>query len=164
MPRFSHQISSPVTQAAHPQNQLRWTRRGSVSRPAETAQISELRSAGADLLKACLLDPRVYDAVESDAKLLITEVATNALVHGEATVLTLTLATSGRVMRFSITGQTSALPPGQRRPCPQPTAENGRGLFLVNALATAWGAEPHLGVWFVLTIPDAVGEPPPLAS
>ncbi|MGX5185790.1 ATP-binding protein [Streptomyces avermitilis] len=138
--------------------------RSSVSRPAENAQISELRSAGADLLKACLPDPRVYDAVESDAKLLITEVATNALVHGEARVLTLTLATSGRAMRFSITGQTSDLPARQRRHYPQPTAESGRGLFLVDSLATAWGADLHLGVWFVLTIPDAVGEPPTLAS
>ncbi|MGW2421344.1 ATP-binding protein [Streptomyces sp. NPDC001709] len=102
--------------------------------------------------------------MESDAKLLITEIATNALVHGEAPVLTLTLAASGRAIRFSITGQTGDLPPGQRRPCPQPTAESGRGLVLVDALATAWGTDPQLGVWFVLTIPEAVAAPPTLTS
>jgi anti-sigma regulatory factor (Ser/Thr protein kinase) len=96
--------------------------------------------------------------MEDDAKLLITEVATNALVHGEAPVLTLTLATSGRAVRFSITGQTKALPARHRRRCPQPTSESGRGLVLVQALAAAWGADPNNGVWFVLTIPEAGSE------
>lgn len=164
MHRSSHQTSSPVTETGNLDPQHRWTWRSSVSLPAETAQISELRSTGAELLKACVPDPSAYGAIESDAKLLITEVATNALLHGEAPALTLTLATSGHAVRFSITGQAKALPALQRRHCPQPNAETGRGLILLDALAAAWGADPHDGVWFVLTIPDAVGEPRALAS
>ncbi|MET9777639.1 ATP-binding protein [Streptomyces sp. NPDC006367] len=164
MPRFSHQITNPVTETGDLDLHHRWTPHSSVSCPAETSQISELRYRGAKLLEACLPDPHAYDLMEGDAKLLITEVATNVLVHGEAPALTLTLATSGRAVRFSITGQTKALPTRDARRCPRPTAESGRGLILVQALAAAWGADPHNGVWFTLTIPEAVSEPRALAS
>lgn len=131
-----------------------WTRRRSVSRPAETAQISQLRCQGAELLKDCVPDQHLYNAMESDAKLLITEIATNAIVHGKAPSLTLTLATSNSAVRFSLTGQTEALPSRHRRQEALATAESGRGLKLVSALAAAWGADSENGVWFVLTIPQ----------
>jgi len=163
MPRLSRQNNSHVLQTGALDSGCRWTRRSSVSHPAEISQISELRYKGAELLRRCVSDP-AYAALESDAKLLISEVATNAVIHGEAPTLTLTLATSAGAVRFCITGQRKALPSQQCRQRPQPTSESGRGLLLVAAVAAAWGADLENGVWFVLTIPEAVGDPAVLAS
>ena len=84
------------------------------------------------------------------AALLVSEVATNALVHGRGDVR----------VRASVTGRTLRVEVHDENPgLPSPRAagdldEGGRGLALLEALAGAWGtvADPEgKTVWFVLT-------------
>ncbi|MER6913404.1 ATP-binding protein [Streptomyces sp. NPDC000594] len=86
------------------------------------------------------------------AQLLASELVTNALVHTEeGAVVTATVASSTlRVeVRDFITGLPVPEPPGRRRHDPLDT--HGRGLFLVQSLADAWGIRTQgMGkvVWF----------------
>ncbi len=79
--------------------------------------------------------------------LLVSEVATNALVHGAGQVLVRVVPTEGGV-RIEVVDGSPALP---RPRTAKDTDEGGRGLALVEALSSAWGAEPVDGgktVWF----------------
>lgn len=91
-----------------------------------------------------LVDPDVLDTVE----LLTSEVVTNALLHaGAAPVVALTRP-GGRI-RVSVEDSSTHWP--VRRNV-APTAIAGRGVALVDALASSWGVEllPGAGkrVWF----------------
>ncbi|MGW7204686.1 ATP-binding protein [Streptomyces sp. NPDC054837] len=94
------------------------------------------------------------------AELLVSELATNAVVHARGRYrLTLSL-TSGR-LRCTVADEGPGLPatPGEASDA---DSENGRGLLLVDALADRWGSgrvEDGVGteVWFELEAagPDA---------
>ncbi|MFJ4202397.1 ATP-binding protein [Streptomyces sviceus] len=84
------------------------------------------------------------------AVLLVSELATNALLHS-ASRFTLTLSAAHGVLRCEVADS------GHRAPqvLDAGVAESGRGLFLVEALALRWGC--HQGgtgktVWFELGI------------
>ena len=79
--------------------------------------------------------------------LLVSEVATNALVHGVGQVLVRVVPTDGGV-RIEVVDGSPSLPVPRAA---TPMDEGGRGLALVEALASAWGAERSDGgktVWF----------------
>lgn len=84
------------------------------------------------------------------AELLTSELVTNAIVHTDHdAVLTATVGPRG--LRVEVRDFVA------RRPRPRvPVADdgtNGRGLFLVQSLADAWGIRPHgvgKAVWFEL--------------
>ena len=85
-----------------------------------------------------------------DALLLVTELVANAVRHGEGPV-TLALTRDHGRLRVEVT---DASP---RRPRPRDRgveAESGRGLQIVDVLATRWGSEPAGSagktVWFEL--------------
>jgi anti-sigma regulatory factor (Ser/Thr protein kinase) len=82
--------------------------------------------------------------------LLVSEVATNALVHGSGDVRVRVLAAGDR-LRVEVDDGSGSMPaPREARD----DAEGGRGLALVQALATRWGADPRTGgktVWFELS-------------
>jgi len=81
--------------------------------------------------------------------LLVSELATNALIHGAGDVRVRVLVTEPGV-RVEVL-DASAQPPRQRTA--GASDEGGRGIALVDALSSAWGSEPTdrgKKVWFEL--------------
>jgi anti-sigma regulatory factor (Ser/Thr protein kinase) len=74
------------------------------------------------------------------AQLLVSELVTNAVVHGKGPI-GLGIVRDNGMLRVEVSdgsdqrGRLIELPSG-------PPAEAGRGLFLLNALAAAWGTIP----------------------
>jgi serine/threonine-protein kinase RsbW len=92
------------------------------------------------------------------AVLVLSELATNAIRHGSANGcrFEVTLAL-GKTLRIAVSDADPA-----RRPtpcCPDPIADHGRGLLLVQSLTTEWGTGPHppagKTVWAELDTADA---------
>lgn len=85
-----------------------------------------------------------------DAALLVTELATNAVLHARGQ-LRITLRLLAGTVRLEV-GDDSPRLPTQRRP--STTAGTGRGLALVEALSSDWGVESGGGegkvVWALL--------------
>jgi len=88
------------------------------------------------------------------ACLLVSEILTNA-VHHARQMIGLRLHHTAREVIAEITDDNTQLP---QRTLPAPIDESGRGLTLVEALASTWGArQSSTGktVWFTLTIDTA---------
>lgn len=117
----------------------------------------ELGSGGAAQARSAVraaLAGRRDDGVET-AVLLTSELVANALLHG-GSAATLVIRTDGERLRVEVidTGSDGALVPLDV----DSDAEHGRGLKIVDALATAWGVDPrHPGkaVWFELALPPS---------
>ncbi len=83
------------------------------------------------------------------AALLATELATNALLHGLGQVR-VRVSNGGRSLRVEVGDDNPSVPTVKQSSA---TDEGGRGLALVDALATAWGCDRAPGgktMWFVL--------------
>ncbi|MFF2012980.1 SpoIIE family protein phosphatase [Streptomyces sp. NPDC058195] len=105
-----------------------------------------------------------------DAELVTGELLVNVLLHTEGgAVLTLeVLPEPVRRVRLSVQDRSSAWP---RRRSPGETATSGRGLLLLDAVATRWGIEPRgegKAVWCeigpVVRPADDAPTPPPTAG
>jgi anti-sigma regulatory factor (Ser/Thr protein kinase) len=89
------------------------------------------------------------------ATLLTSEVLTNAVVHGLGPVQL-------RLRRTDTEVTVIVSDRGRYRPQPRladPTDESGRGLSLLEMLATSWGAratEEGKDVWFTLALTDYI--------
>jgi two-component sensor histidine kinase len=89
-------------------------------------------------------------SVLDEALLMVSELVTNAVSHGAPpiTVKVSCEESEGMVVRVS-DGSDRMPKPGQ----PEVSAENGRGLYLVDVLSSRWGVEPTEDgkeVWFAL--------------
>ena len=86
------------------------------------------------------------------ARLLVTELVSNAVLHGRGTVL-LTVAVDLGVLRAEVHDESSDPPVVEDG---SPLSEHGAGLRLVAALASSWGTcprddgQPGKRVWFTL--------------
>lgn len=88
------------------------------------------------------------DSVLDDVKLLVSELVTNAVIHAHSEVEVAVRLLSDAV-RIEVVdrGPTGTLTPSD----PARDAESGRGLLLVESMASAWGVEPldhGKSVWF----------------
>ena len=112
--------------------------------PSLPASIASVRRFAVSACRAGGL-ARLCDTVA----LLVSEVATNALVHGEGEVQVRVRAT-GPVLRVEVADGSPRLP---ARRTAGPLEEGGRGLSLVEQLSNGWGAYregPGKVVWFEL--------------
>ncbi|MEV6173268.1 ATP-binding protein [Streptomyces sp. NPDC051954] len=88
------------------------------------------------------------DDVADTAELLVSELATNAVLHSESR-FRLTLTAAHGVLRCEVTDAGR----GRPRVLDAGTSESGRGMFLVDALARRWGCHQDgqgTTVWFEL--------------
>ncbi|MFF5427907.1 MULTISPECIES: SpoIIE family protein phosphatase [unclassified Streptomyces] len=120
---------------------------------ADPAGLSDARSAVGQALRDWGM-PELAD----DAELLTGELLVNVLLHTEGgAVLTLeVLPEPVRRVRLSVQDRSSAWP---RRRTPGEAATSGRGLMLLDALASRWGVEPRgegKAVWCEIGPPAAV--------
>jgi anti-sigma regulatory factor (Ser/Thr protein kinase) len=86
----------------------------------------------------------------ADAALATTELVTNAVVHGRPPI-ELRLHQENTDVRIEVRDRATYQP---RKPRPDHTAEHGRGLQIVAALASRWGTRPTQHgktVWCTLT-------------
>lgn len=98
------------------------------------------------------------EAVE-DAELLVSEIVTNAVRHGDP-VITLSVEADEDSLRVAVSDGSNVLPVSPRQV--SPALPSGRGLLLVARVATEWGVatdSPGDGktVWFrIAGRPDGV--------
>jgi serine/threonine-protein kinase RsbW len=91
----------------------------------------------------------VTGAANQVVELLTAEIVSNAVVHGPAHAdVRVRLSVAGSLVRVEVTDTGHGAPTVRH---PEPTAPSGRGLALVEALATSWGTAPvarGTSVWF----------------
>jgi anti-sigma regulatory factor (Ser/Thr protein kinase)/GAF domain-containing protein len=104
-----------------------------------------------------------WEAVSSDLELAVTELVTNALVHADSEV-------EVRLREYTDRLRVDVRDSDPRPPLPAPVlasgeadneSEHGRGLLIVDALASSWGNSPSgrgKSVWFELSRPSASDE------
>ncbi|MFD7526328.1 MULTISPECIES: SpoIIE family protein phosphatase [unclassified Streptomyces] len=115
---------------------------------AEPERIAAARQQMRELLHDWA-DPEQVDA----AVLMISEMATNVLVHTDGDALMLAQATGEhgeRRLRVEVSDGSDELPHRRR---PGEMASSGRGLVLMEMLADAWGVDPQgagKSIWFEL--------------
>ncbi|WP_235991087.1 ATP-binding protein [Streptomyces ureilyticus] len=87
-----------------------------------------------------------------DATLVVSELVTNAIKHGKGRPVGLRVRRSAYELRIEVTDGTAT--PARLRSAGV-ADENGRGLFLVAAVAKEWGVSPDgTMTWCSLAIPD----------
>jgi anti-sigma regulatory factor (Ser/Thr protein kinase) len=90
------------------------------------------------------------DVVEVSA-LLTNELVANAIAHGEGSI-SLSMEIRSDWVRVAVRDEGTVLPVLRES---NPRAENGRGLSIVDSLATRWGVDPAghgKSVWFEVVI------------
>jgi anti-sigma regulatory factor (Ser/Thr protein kinase) len=114
----------------------------------------ESASEARSWLTSFLHERQVEDPTVMDAALVVSELVTNALRHGDGpTVLHATL--SGADVQLSVTDSGDGEP---RMLAPDRERVGGLGLVVVDRVAAEWGVAPFPGgktVWAVLARPGA---------
>ena len=82
-----------------------------------------------------------FDAVVDDAVLVVSELVTNAVIHGKSSA-ELRLVRAQDILRVEVADDGPAPPDPQLAGADD---EHGRGLFLIGALSAAWGTEAAPG-------------------
>ncbi len=100
-----------------------------------------------------MLEPWRGEQLAGDTALVVTELATNAVLHA-GSAFSVSLALSGGAIRISVSDTLPLGPAGEDK---QLTAASGHGLGVVAAMATRWGVETvpsGKAVWAELPLPD----------
>ncbi|GAB1512648.1 SpoIIE family protein phosphatase [Actinophytocola sp. KF-1] len=126
-------------------------------------------SAARRFVRAAVADAGL-DELASDAVLLTSELCENAVLHA-GTGFTIDVSADGVELTVAVTDQGSTPMELRRTVPPAPgsrRASHGRGLVLIDALATAWGSRHDRGghrVWFTLRATTSPPTPaPPVAN
>jgi anti-sigma regulatory factor (Ser/Thr protein kinase) len=96
-------------------------------------------------------------------ELLVTELVANVVTHVGAP-MTLRVRRASSAMRVEIDDPSTDVPVVRH---PAAADEHGRGMLLVDELATAWGVEPRAEgktVWFELDVSTATAEAQPVGG
>ena len=101
--------------------------------------------------------PESDDEVLDDLTLIVSELVSNAVQHGEPEIL-LRMRTDPLSVDISVLDHGRTVPPGTIV-APDNSATSGRGLTIVNHLASDWGVVPFEGapgktVWARLNVPS----------
>jgi anti-sigma regulatory factor (Ser/Thr protein kinase) len=110
---------------------------------------------------ATALDGALHDGMLGTLRLLVSEVATNCVQHAHADAEALIdVAVSLRPDAVRVELSTAGAPfesPPVKPVRPEAEDAHGRGLFIVDSLAEAWGVAPSATneVWFELATNDA---------
>ena len=97
---------------------------------------------------------RLPDEICHTAALLVSELVTNAILHGRSAA-TLEAHRPPEFIRVAVRDENPSLPAVGDNPAFG--AESGRGLMIVSMLAPRWGIEPADGgkaIWFELDVTD----------
>ena len=117
--------------------------------PADLALVKPVRQALGEVTEGSGVD-----VDRADVELLVSETVTNAIEHGEPPIH-VTLDCDGDRVRVVVADASDGEPvPGT----PSPDATGGRGMWLVDHTATAWGVdhvEAGKSVWFELAPPPS---------
>lgn len=109
---------------------------GCVRLAARPKSVAEARRLTVEILKRL----RIGEEARENAELIVSELVTNAVVHGatgrDPHVL-LVVMRSGSKLKVKVYDTSSNLGP---RTAPASDAESGRGLVIVDALSDRWGA------------------------
>ncbi|WP_438874339.1 ATP-binding protein [Streptomyces griseoloalbus] len=102
-------------------------------------------------LRHCGLEP-----LADDATLIVSELVTNAIQHGYGKQVTFTMGVRDGFLHLAVHNETPGEPAVRTA---DDDAEHGRGLFLVDCLATArggnWGtSDDGATAWCNLAVPD----------
>ncbi|MFD7700947.1 ATP-binding protein [Streptomyces caelestis] len=117
----------------------------------DARRVRTARRVTAARLRYCGLEPLV-----DDAELIVSELVTNAIQHGDGTRVTFTMTVRDGFLRLTVHNETLGRPVVRDA---ADTAERGRGLFLVDCLAAAhggtWGtSDDGATTWCRLALPD----------
>jgi anti-sigma regulatory factor (Ser/Thr protein kinase) len=85
--------------------------------------------------------PHLGGEVLDDITLIVSELVSNAVRHGRPEIA-LRMTVEPLSVDVSVLDHGTALPPAQATPAPDPTAASGRGLAIVESLASDWGVHP----------------------
>ncbi|MFG3047967.1 ATP-binding protein [Streptomyces sp. NPDC048241] len=99
-----------------------------------------------------------YGSPTSEAvALVVAELAANAVLHGRVPGrdFEVRLHRGDNSVRVEVSDTHPAHP---KLPAPDPTAEGGRGLLLIEAVATRWGTSPRTGPGKTVWAECATGE------
>ena len=112
---------------------------------AEAGSVRQARN----LVMARLIDAGCTIETIEKARLVTSELATNAVRHASGDRYTVDVDVDHGVLRVEILDDdpSGSVEPGR----PRPEAEGGRGLWLVDVLAQRWGVRPTpsgKAVWF----------------
>jgi anti-sigma regulatory factor (Ser/Thr protein kinase) len=126
-----------------------WHQRPLAPREARKRLAAEASSVPAtrQFLVGVLRSWRMPEMVEGDVELLTSELATNAVRYADS-AFTVIVRYDGEVVRVEVGDGSRSLP---RLRSPELDDATGRGLVLVEALASAWGVIPTVEgkrVWF----------------
>ncbi|MFI2377377.1 ATP-binding protein [Streptomyces sp. NPDC018964] len=116
----------------------------------DACRVRTARRLTAARLRYCGLEALVDDAV-----LIVSELVTNAIQHGDGAWVTFTMTVRDGFLRLAVHDGTPGRPVVRHA---DPDAESGRGLFLVDCLAAAhggtWGtSDDGTTTWCSLAIP-----------
>jgi len=93
--------------------------------------------------------------VRGTARLLVSELFTNAVIHPDSSTVKLAMTMNGSTLRVEVTDDGVSPQVLRALPTTSATDEHGRGLMLVGELAQQWGALSEHGetrVWFDLAL------------
>jgi anti-sigma regulatory factor (Ser/Thr protein kinase) len=113
----------------------------------QATSVGEARS----WIDAFLTERAIENPLRDDAQLIVSELVTNALVHGDGT-LVLRASITATAVQISVTDSGDELP--EVLPF-DPSRIGGLGLIVVERIASEWGVAPFPGgktVWAALSL------------